>query len=111
MTIEIVGIDVKRQYENMRSMSGEMFVAISTQKVSILADRVSETLVKAIEKNGAVFSTLNQMEKTEYEREIHRLTEANTALRESERKLTDRLDTIKKCLGCTDDDDWDDDYE
>jgi hypothetical protein len=112
MTIEIVGIDVKRNFETMRSMSGEMFVAISSQSTTLSANGISEELYDAINSNPAVLSTLQGLERTEYQRKIHELEETVKSLRESERDLTARLDTIRKCLGCDqEDDEWLDDYD
>jgi hypothetical protein len=112
MTIEIVGIDVKRNFETMRSMSGEMFVAISSQSTTLSANGISEELYDAINSNPAVLSTLQGLERTEYQRKIHELEGTVKSLRESERDLTARLDTIRKCLGCEDhDDDGYDEYD
>ena len=105
MTIEIEGIHIDRQFETMRTMSGEMYVCV-TAMTTMIPLKAPAKLIEAINKNPHVFTTLSNMEKSAYERRIAELEKDRARIRTEKNELQARIATIKEALGC---DDWDDD--
>lgn len=103
MTIEIVGIDIDRRYETMRSMSGGIFVCVTSMTTKIPFKNAPAKLIEAIKNNQHVFTTLSNMEKSAYERRIAELEKARDGFHKERDELQERMDTIKNALGW---DDW-----
>ena len=107
--IEINGINIKNRIEEMRSMSGQIFVAVTARNITLEATGISKKMVGAIRKNIQVFSVLEALEREEYERTIKKLQGQVESLIQERDGFQGRIDTIRKALGIEEEDsgDWD----